>query len=69
MSKNDGFGCGYILVCILGVLMILYVIGGFIANLHHYDESGSKTSANAAMFFFLLICGIGWLLYKFFGKK
>lgn len=68
MSRNNDSGCGSIIVCIIGILVVLYVIGGFFANLYNYIEKGNKTSADAAVFFLLLICGIGWLLYKLLGK-
>ena len=45
MSRNNDSGCGSIIVCIIGILVVLYVIGGFFGNLYHYNETGDKTPA------------------------
>lgn len=60
MSRNNDSGCGSIIVCIIGILVVLYVIGGFFGNLYNYIEKGNKTSADAAFFFsFLSVALVG----------
>mgnify|MGYP003445485446 CR=1 FL=1 len=69
MNRSNDSGCGCMILAIVGIALIIFLLLGFVGNFVSYSKSGDKDTADVSGFFFLLLVGALYIVYRIFKNK
>lgn len=66
MSRDSGTGCGVIIIAFVVIVVVLLIGKEFLDDMANYHSTGIKKYADSAGFYFMLLAGVAYLIYRFF---